>query len=460
MKQGNKAGLGLAIVPLLGIAAFLQSKIDPQRAQYAPGDRNASAASKVLPIEFALGAMTGFREAIAGLLWVRVDQFFHEGDYGAITPLIRIITWLDPHNTDVYQTGAWHMDYNFTDESQRSDRRYIPLAIALMREGIANNADNPDMYADLAFTHYFRKIADFHKSQEYFAQGQDAMLRVEAASKANPGDAGLKAEAQKAALDVTTTGHGLAHAYEALGMIPEAEAQWQWCITHHQENLANGYGSQFGEKSSLQVAQRILHEMQMRSNYRKDLYKDPHDMQFSAQLKRIAPREFVLSGTMNVEGAQGFVLETGKKTWAPTDGARVEVRLQDEGYKMKELPSFSLNSLHLAETTTIMQDAASVRKGTYTKKLDMSQDPNIYSFSAPTYEVIVWFNPCNPNDSPPQVQDRIGWLGEGMTDKKYLDTTGVVPGDTTEPITGLRQIKKVFKLTREDILGQGEKVFN
>ena len=38
--------------------------------------------------------------------------------------MIRIITWLDPHQTDVYQTGAWHMDYNFTDNSQRSDRRY------------------------------------------------------------------------------------------------------------------------------------------------------------------------------------------------------------------------------------------------------------------------------------------------------------------------------------------------
>jgi len=459
MKQGNKMGLGLTAAVLLCAAGFLQSKIDPQRAQYAPGDRHAGKAATVLPIEFALGAMTGFREAIAGLLWVRVDQFFHEGDYGAITPLIRIITWLDPHNTDVYQTGAWHMDYNFTDESQRSDRRYIPLAIALMREGIANNPDNPDMYADLAFTHYFRKIADFHKSQEYFDAGQKAMLRVQEASKQDPNNAGLKAEAQKAALDVTTVGHGLAHAYEALGMIPEAEAQWEWCIKNHEANIANGFGKDFGERSSLQVAQRILKEMQMRYNYRKDLDKDQHDMQFTAKLKRIASGVFVLTGTMNVEGAKNFVLETGKKTWAPTDGARVEIRLQDAGYKMTELTSFSLNSLHLKASTTIMQDAASVRDGKYSKKLDMSKDPSIYSFAAPEYEMIVWFNPSNPNDSPPQVQDRIGWLGQGMTDKNYLDTTGVVPGDTVKPVTGLRQIKKVFKLTREDIIGKDEKTF-
>ena len=156
----RKIWLVIAIL-LFAPIAFLQSKvIDPQRPQYMPGEANTNKAVSQLPIEFALGAVTGFREAIAGLLWVRTDEFFHNGDYEAITPMIRIITWLDPHQTDVYQTGAWHMDYNFTDSSQRSDRRYIPLSLALMREGIENNSNVPDMYSDLAFTHYFRKIAD------------------------------------------------------------------------------------------------------------------------------------------------------------------------------------------------------------------------------------------------------------------------------------------------------------
>ena len=65
--------------------------------------------------EFLLLPLLGFREAAAGLLWVRCDEFFHSGDYDAILPLVRLITWLDPHADNVYVTGAWHLDYNFTD---------------------------------------------------------------------------------------------------------------------------------------------------------------------------------------------------------------------------------------------------------------------------------------------------------------------------------------------------------
>jgi len=101
-----------------------------------------------------------------------------------------------------------------------------------------------------------------------------------------------------------------------------------------------------------------------------------------------------------------------------------------------------------------------VRGGKFSKKIDMSQDPDMYSFAAPKYTVTAWFNPSNPNDCPTEVQDRIGWLGQGMTDKNYLDVSESVPGDTTQPIKGLRMIKKTFTLTRDDIIGTGEKVFN
>ena len=86
----------------------------------------------------------------------------------------------------------------------------------------------------------------------------------------------------------------------------------------------------------------------------------------------------------------------------------------------------------------------------------------MYSFKAPRYKVMVWFSPNNPNDAPIQVQDRIGWLGEGMTDKNYLvkgDGSVPLPGDVT-PIPNSHLLLKTYTLTRDDILGQGEKVFN
>jgi tetratricopeptide (TPR) repeat protein len=172
MSVTNRPVLILIIILLFVPVIALQYKIDPQRHQFEPKLKNLGSASRELPIEFALGAATGFSQAIAGLLWVRTDEFFDKGDYDAIIPMVRIITWLDPHNIDVYETGSWHMDYNFTDSEQRSDRRYVPVAIALLQEGIANNPDVPELYADLAFTHYFRKVGDYPKAVEWYEKAE------------------------------------------------------------------------------------------------------------------------------------------------------------------------------------------------------------------------------------------------------------------------------------------------
>ncbi len=115
---------------------------------------------------------------------------------------------------------------------------------------------------------------------------------------------------------------------------------------------------------------------------------------------------------------------------------------------------------------TIMQDAVSVRAGKIGgdqgRKIDMSQDPDMYSFKAPRYTVQVWFVPNNPNDAPIQVQDRIGWKGEGLAlNQPYLtvsDGKAMLPGDVT-PIPGLRYLVKTYNLSREDIMGAGEKDF-
>lgn len=443
MGRSKKTGLVGFIIVLAAIVVFLQVQIDPQRKQFEPGHGNTGKAISKLPIEFALGAALGFREAIAGLLWVRTDEFFHEGNYDAIVPMVRIITWLDPHNIDVYSTGAWHLDYNFTDASQRSDRRYIPFALALMEEAIANNPTDSTLYADLAFTHYYRKIADFPKAVEWFVKGQQ--LRT---SEPN--------------WDVTAVGHGLAHAYEATGHIDEAIAEWKLCIDEHQRKLKTSTKETYSiDHQGLIVAQRNYDEDIARKKWRATMVNPPANFHFSATLTRVAPMVFDLNGTMNTVGAQNFVLETGAHKWAPTDGARVEIRLQDADYVIPQHQVFGLNAA-LQHDVSILQDSVSVTKSKFHKHLDMSTDhygaDPMYSFKAPKYTLTLWFNPASMSDSPLPVGDRIGWMGQGLTDDKYLDTSGVVPG-TTDLLPGVRLIKKTFTLTRDDIMGKGEKSF-
>lgn len=434
--------------------ALLQTRIDPlYQKNYAPS-QNIGQAGRNLPIEFALGAFTGFREAVAGLLWVRCDEFFHTGDYEAIMPLIRVITWLDPHQIDVYETGAWHMDYNFTDSQERSDRRYIPMSLSLLGEGISNNPEEPDLYADMAFVHYFRKISDFPQSTKWFEKGWNVVHGK------NLDDAGEFAQGDKG---IMTVGHGLAHAYEFSGNLPAAVQQWHQCLAYHDE-IIKRRPDDASEKQDKTIAEKQLFELTGRLKYRPIDTKKPLNMQFQPQLVRVAPKEFVLKGALKAIGATKFKLETGERTFGNVDGCRVEIRLQDEGYHVPTLGTYTLNST-VDPNVTIMQDAVSVRGGKIGgdqgRKIDMSKDPDMYSFKAPRYTVYVYFTPNNPNDCPIQVQDRIGWLGEGLGPQPYLvvsDGKTPLPGDVT-PIAGLHYLLKTYTLTRDDILGKGEKVF-
>ncbi len=169
MNSSKRATLIASAAALLGVSALLQNRLDQKdmRRQVAIEPASASRAlgsvgrnGATLPFEYSLGAISGFRQVIAGLLWVRADSFFHQGNYDAILPLIRIITWMDPNLLDVYATGAWHLTYNFTDEEQRSDRRYLPAGRALLNEMIQNNPDLWDGYKEAGWLN-FDKIKDF-----------------------------------------------------------------------------------------------------------------------------------------------------------------------------------------------------------------------------------------------------------------------------------------------------------
>ncbi len=448
----------LVVALLLFIpVALLQRGIDPiYHKNYAPS-QSFKQGAKNLPVEMALGAFTGFREAVAGMLWVRCDEFFHNGDYEAIMPLIRVITWLDPHQIDVYETGAWHMDYNFTDSSERSDRRYIPFSLSLLGEGIANNPDEPDLYSDMGFVHYFRKIEDFPKAAQWFEKGW-AVVRAKNLSDAN--DPTQFDEADKG---VMTVGHGLAHAYEFSGNIPAALDQWNKCLALHDDLIKQKSGDA-SERMDKTIAEKQIYELQGRLKYRPIDTAKPLDMHFAPQLVRVAPKVFVLKGTLEAIGATKFNLETGERTFGPFDGCRVEIRLQDEGYKLPVLGAYTLSS-SVNPTVTIMQDAISVRGGKIGgdqgHKIDMSKDLEMYRFQAPRYTVTAYFMPNNPNDAPIQVQDRIGWKGEGLGPQANLvvsDGKTPLPGDAS-PVPGLRYLVKTFTLTRDDILGREEKVF-
>jgi tetratricopeptide (TPR) repeat protein len=537
--SSQRGSLMMAAAFLAICVVFLQARIDPLRRQPAiepkglekklnTGLGNTNAA---LPFEYTLGALSGFRQVIAGLLWVRSDSFFHSGNYDAILPCIRLITWLDPNWLDPYATGAWHLMYNFTDTDQRSDRRYLPAGLSLLKEGIANNPNQYDMYKEMGWNNY-DKIKNYPEAAKYYKAGMDNDPKF----------------------DITQIEHALAHSLEKSGKVDESIATWEDAVKRHKAILDDPKASQ-DEKSRNQSgyenSKRNLFITRVRQFHRPKQTQPPIDVQFTAEVVRVRPKVLYISGQWNLVGSKLYdptdankPNEFGKGVLVagPVDGARVDVRLQDQGYKMPESSEFNFD---IDPNLTIMQDALSTRGGkmvnpgglyvwrkdeggslpkdqseqgiyafslkkditnpgvpldkaltggaalspegqrqleaiakeplaqlrgdsakiadltkqgvsvakqsryvlgSFGREIDMSKDPKMYGFKKDKYDLIL---SINPSGTPDFVQDRIGLLGEGWTDKRYLDTTTV---------PGVRMIRQVITLSKDDLFGKDRKV--
>ncbi|MCW3099898.1 MAG: hypothetical protein JWL77_5516 [Chthonomonadaceae bacterium] len=401
-RKRRTMALPLAAVGLV-LAGFMQSRIDPDAKQFHEGDKFTSAAQGGLNNEFMLLPLLGFREAAAGLLWVRCDEFFHSGDYDAILPLVRLITWLDPHADNVYVTGAWHLAYNFTDSNERSDRRYIAPSQSLLEEGVLNNMDIPDIKFELGWQRY-DKIKDFVGAEKAFKLAEE--------TKPNP-----KGDDYPYGAPLKTL-HILAHTYEKQGRIPEALMEWQKAMDRSTEMLKRN-PTDYSSKQLNIAEQRNYTENLQRYHNRytttghdavnpspypevlepprgnPDQTPRPWDVAFSTEVRIVRPKVFKIGGLFNSQ-----------------DGARIDLRITDWDYQDKKING-TLNDFSVDPAQTILVDSISVRKNHFEREMDMSKDPKMYSFSEPYYKIVLSYN---ARTTAPHLLDRFGWSGEGMTD--------------------------------------------
>jgi hypothetical protein len=414
--------LSIAVVLLFILVFPLQMKIDPTVRKIHEHEVGISQLSG-LNNEFLLLPLLGFREAAAGLLWVRCDEFFHSGDYDAILPLVRLITWLDPHADNVYVTGAWHLSYNFTDSSERSDRRYIPPSQKLLDEGIANNMNIFDIKFEKAWENY-DKIKDFPTAE--------AALKLAIDTPPQKGSDDWPYGAPVRVL------HTLAHCYEKEGRIPMALDEWQQAMRRSEEDLKKNpkdYSAKqlyAAEKHNYAITLQRYYDRYTAVNHShvnqtQQLFgkaypavlepgeaggkPGPWDGTFEPVVKITRARVFEISGRFNV-----------------ADGARVDVRIADEGYKPQDVANV-LNSFDVPSDQTILVDSISVRKAKFKREMDMSRDTKMYNFSQPYLNIVLSYN---ARTTSPHLQDRFGWNGEGITDHNpnlvYVDTRDKLKG--------------------------------
>lgn len=191
-----RAWAAVAVAALWASLAPLQMSIDLDRERYqlkqVGGFRTLE--------DLLLQAFSDFRIALSNFLWIRVDAYLHlyalreelekkveakaeakhEHEAGKphrrhltpeqqrararmeseIMPLVRIVTWLDPHFVLAFQVGAWTL----------GDRLKKPAeAEEFLKEGIRNNPDRYELYSELGFTYFFY-LKDYPKAAIAFGR--------------------------------------------------------------------------------------------------------------------------------------------------------------------------------------------------------------------------------------------------------------------------------------------------
>ena len=156
----------IAIV-LLGVFGILKLPAEKSldAAQRQAGLRgtalNLDLREKVGQLGF-LAALSGFRSAVAALLWIEAHNAWERTEWGRMAALFDAVTTLQPRSLLYWDMAAWHMAWNAStaalqDISQpsealriRNQRQYFRLGRDYLERGIKNNPDSFFLYGSLA----------------------------------------------------------------------------------------------------------------------------------------------------------------------------------------------------------------------------------------------------------------------------------------------------------------------
>ncbi|MFZ4508730.1 MAG: tetratricopeptide repeat protein [Fimbriimonas sp.] len=413
--------------PLAAVAAvlfLLQAAVQGQflipfwTKNYNPG-KKAGLITSSLGADQILLQLFGFREFLAGILWVRADGFFDQGNYDAILPIIRLVTILDPKQIDVYATGMWHIGYNFTDEEQRSDRRYIPSALALGKEGSRQNPDTYELFFETGWMWYHKIDDDYDQSVKWFREAQKREDMIPARRNLIA-SALQRAGKPEEALDVYFDLYD--KAAERMKESPDSGERSQ------RDTLENN-----ADVTLVRMSQRgYFAKKEGRSLAPYDV-SPQFDVGFSVKASVIESRVIRFEGTWNV---------------LPI-GTRVRVVLKDFDFAGNVPAGMNWDAsndvaLDPPRDETFMQEQLFVRNRRFNKKVDLSKDPTMYPFTKDKYLVEFYFN---PRSAAPHMQDKFSWDGTGFTDKNFLNT---------QVRDGQRVMYTKLELTRDQILRRGE----
>ncbi|MBV9469342.1 MAG: hypothetical protein JO316_00670 [Abitibacteriaceae bacterium] len=119
----------------------------------------------VLSSMMVAGLASGFKSQVANLLWMKSDEYWHEGMATRQVPLMEAVVTLDPEFIDAWSTAGWHWAYNIyaddqTDpklkanpKAQRKKMDYdVDTGLDYLKRGSEMNPDKYRLYFEHGWT--------------------------------------------------------------------------------------------------------------------------------------------------------------------------------------------------------------------------------------------------------------------------------------------------------------------
>ncbi|RYG73077.1 hypothetical protein EON80_03565 [bacterium] len=82
------------------------------RASENKDDNRVKLDFSVMSSLMVAGLASGFKSQVANLLWMKSDEYWHQGLFTRQIPLMEAVVTLDPQFIDAWSTAGWHWAYN------------------------------------------------------------------------------------------------------------------------------------------------------------------------------------------------------------------------------------------------------------------------------------------------------------------------------------------------------------
>jgi hypothetical protein len=127
------------------------------RASENKDDNRVKLDFSVMSSLMVAGLASGFKSQVANLLWMKSDEYWHQGLFTRQVPLMEAVVTLDPQFIDAWSTAGWHWAYNIyadipsNPDYKKKGEKYIALA---QQDAVDTGLDylkrgsnmNPDKY--------------------------------------------------------------------------------------------------------------------------------------------------------------------------------------------------------------------------------------------------------------------------------------------------------------------------